>query len=305
MLFALAAVIVAHVAALVFFPALRLRGPLRTLAWLVCSAFVGLSPCLVPLDSLAWRFVSTLVAISLLAKLYDLFRSGDLAFQRGIRFYLAWLPNAFWLVLRRHPPLIARLDDWNHLPLAMVRSVACLAVLAGSAAFDWSNICVVMEHGVKVIATYATVVSFAQTGAVVYRLSGEAASFPMHAPALAPTPAEFWRRWNRPAQQLLETYAFRPAGGLNHPVRATFVTFAVSAAVHEYVFGIASWHIQGWQAAFFLVQGAATAATARLRPRGRWLVFGQCLTIAFNLATSVLFFQSVNAVLPFYSPRSS
>src|SRR5271163_4142011 len=121
MLFALTAVVVAHVAALAFFPALCLRGPFRTLFWLLCSAFVALSPCLVPLGSPAWRFVSTLVAIGLLAKLYDLFRSGDLAFRRGIQFYLAWLANWFWLVLRRNPPPIARRDDWNRLPLATIR----------------------------------------------------------------------------------------------------------------------------------------------------------------------------------------
>jgi hypothetical protein len=305
MLFALAAVVVAHVAALAFFPALCLRGPCRTLFWLLCSAVVALSPCLVPLSSQAWRFVSTLVAVALLAKLYDLFRSGDLAFRRGIQFYLAWLPNSFWLVLRRNPPPNARRDDWNRLPLATIRSAACIAVLAGIFAFDWSNMSVVMEHSVKVIVTYSTVVSFAQTGAVAYRLSGGVALDPMLSPAGAPTPAEFWRRWNRPAQQLLETYAFRPAGGLHHPVRATLVTFAISAGVHEYVFGIAAHRIQGWQAGFFLVQGVVAAASIRLRPAGWWLVFGRFLTIAFNLATSALFFQSVNSVLPFYSPRNS
>jgi hypothetical protein len=305
MLFALAAVVVAHVAALAFFPALCLRGPFRTLSWLLCSAFVALTPCLVPLGSPPWRFVSTLVAIALLAKLYDLFRSGDLAFRRGMLFYLAWLPNPFSLVLRRVPPPKARRDDWNRLPLATIRSAACLAVLAGIVAFDWSHLSFVLEHSVKVLGTYATVVSFMQTGAVVCRLSGGVALDPMHSPAGAPTPAEFWRRWNRPAHQLLVTYAFRPAGGLHHPVRATLVTFAVSAAVHEYVFGIAAYRVQGWQAAFFLVQGVAAAASIRLRPAGWWLVLGQFLTIAFNLATSVLFFQSVNSVVPFYSPRNS
>jgi hypothetical protein len=305
MLFALTAVVVAHVAALAFFPALCLRGHFRTLAWLLCSALVALSPCLVPLNFPAWRFGSTLVAIGLLAKLYDLFRSGDLAFRRGIQFYLAWLPNSFWLVVRRNPLTKQRPDDWNRLPLAAIRSAACLAVLAGIVAFDWSSMSFVMEHCVKVIVTYATVVSFAQTGAVAYRLSGGAALDPMHSPAGAPTPAEFWRRWNRPAQQLLETYAFRPAGGLHHPVRATLFTFAISAAVHEYVFGIATGYLQGWQTVFFLIQGVAAAASIRLRPTGWRLALGQILTVTFNLATSVFFFKSLNSVLPFYSPRIS
>lgn len=57
--------------------------------------------------------------------------------------------------------------------------------------------------------------------------------------------------------------------------------------------------------AFFLVQGVAAIATLRLRPTGGWLVPGRVLTIAFNLATSALFFQSVNALFPFYAPRNS
>jgi MBOAT, membrane-bound O-acyltransferase family len=305
MLFALVAVVVAHIAAAAFFPALGLPRTIRTLAWLVCSAVVGLSPCLVPLGFPTWRLVSTLVAIELLAKLYDVFHSGDLAFRRGIWFYLAWLPNGFWLVLRRTPPPIASRDDWNRLSLATLRSAACLALLAGIFALDWSNVSVVVEHSVKVIVTYATVVSVGQIGAVAYRLSGGAALDPMLSPAGAPTPAEFWRRWNRPAQQLLEMYAFRPAGGLRRPVRATLFTFAISGAIHEYVFGIAAGDLQGWQAAFFLTQGVAAAVTMHLRPTGWRFALGQFLTVTFNLAASVLFFQSLNSVLPFYSPRSS
>ncbi|HEY2251994.1 MAG TPA: MBOAT family O-acyltransferase, partial [Planctomycetaceae bacterium] len=275
MLFALTAMMVAHVAAAAFFPALRLRGPFRMLAWLFCSAVVALSPCLVPQGSREWRFISTLVAIGLLPKLYDLFCSGDIAFRRGLRFYLAWLPNSFWLVIRRAPPPIARCDDLARLPGATLRAVACLALLAGIFAFDWSQTSVAMEHIVKVIVTYAGVVSVSQFGAVAYRLSGGTALDPTRSPASAPTLAEFWRRWNRPAQQFLETYAFRPAGGLHHPVRATLVTFALSAAIHEYVFGIAIGRIQGWQTAFFLIQGIGVAASLRVRPVGWRRALGQ------------------------------
>ena len=86
MLLVLAAVVVAHVAALAFFPAL------------VCAAH--LAPWLGSSVRLAWpchrawchcgtpgsRFLSMLVAIGLLPKLYDLFRSGDHPFRRGFLF---------------------------------------------------------------------------------------------------------------------------------------------------------------------------------------------------------------------------
>jgi MBOAT, membrane-bound O-acyltransferase family len=305
MLCALAAVVVAHVAALAFFPALRLRGPSRTLAWFLCSACVALSPCLVPLRTPGSRFLSTLVAIGLLPKLYDLFRSGGHPFRRGFLFYLAWLPNSFWLVVRRIPPPHARRDDWRILSLASIPAAASLGLLAAVFACDWADTSFALEHSVKVIALFSTVVWFARMGAAAYRLAGGAALDPMLSPAGAPTPAEFWRRWNRPAQQFLETYAFRPAGGMHHPVRATFVTFAVSAVLHEYVFGIAAGHLQGWQTVFFVIQGDAAAASMPLRPTGWRLALGQFLTVTFNLATSVFFFKSVNSVLPFYSPRIS
>jgi hypothetical protein len=84
-------------------------------------------------------------------------------------------------------------------------------------------------------------------------------------------------------------------------VRATLVTFAVSALVHEYVFGVLLGHVQGYQTLFFLLQGLGVAATIRIRPAGWRVCFGIGATWIFNLATSLLFFASVNGMFPFYS----
>src|SRR5260221_14639525 len=99
MIFLAAAIFVTHLAALAFYPALRLRGLFRALAWGACTTVVALSPCLVPLGSTGLRQVASMVAIALLVKLYDAYQSGDLARQRGVLFYAAWLPNPCWLVL--------------------------------------------------------------------------------------------------------------------------------------------------------------------------------------------------------------
>ena len=61
--------------------------------------------------------------------------------------------------------------------------------------------------------------------------------------------------------------------------------------------------MRGYQAAFFLVQGVAVAATMRLKPRGAAAAVSVVLTLAFNLASGVLFFASVNQVVPFYVNR--
>jgi D-alanyl-lipoteichoic acid acyltransferase DltB (MBOAT superfamily) len=119
------------------------------------------------------------------------------------------------------------------------------------------------------------------------------------------TPAMFWRRWNRPAQQFFHEYAFKPAGGQRWPVRSTLMTFAVSGLVHEYVFGITAGYFHGWQMAFFMLQGCAVAATMRTRPSRNVLSLWVAATLAFNLAASVLFFKSIDAVLPFYAPRGT
>jgi hypothetical protein len=141
-------------------------------------------------------------------------------------------------------------------------------------------------------------------GAALCRLAGAAALDLMDRPWLAPTSAEFWRRWNRPAQQFFYEDVFKPSGGWRAPVRGTLATFAASAAVHEYVFGIAI-GVVGYQTAFFLLNGCAAAATLRARPTGLYRVAGVALTLAFVLGTAVLFFRRVDAVLPFYERRPS
>jgi hypothetical protein len=86
-------------------------------------------------------------------------------------------------------------------------------------------------------------------------------------------------------------------------VRASILAFIVSAAVHEYVIAVPLGRVQGYQTAFFLVQGAAVAATLRVKPRGRHAAPWIAATFAFNVVTSVLFFASLDGVVPFYQHR--
>jgi hypothetical protein len=80
-------------------------------------------------------------------------------------------------------------------------------------------------------------------------------------------------------------------------------TFAISALIHEYLFDIAVGRIQGYQTAFFLVQGLAVAATLGVKPKGWRAVPCTVGTLGFNLASSVLIFASVNEVMPLYTGR--
>jgi hypothetical protein len=167
--------------------------------------------------------------------------------------------------------------------------------------FDWSVVPFALEHSLKVPAVFLSVVLIGRTSAAAYRLLGGTALDPTKNPLAAQTPAQFWRRWNRPAQQFFHEYAFAPAGGVRRPALATLATFAVSGLVHEYVFGAAAGCVQGWQLLFFMLQGCAVVATMRIRPTGWAVPLWVMGTAAFNLLTAVLFFRSVDAVLPFYS----
>jgi hypothetical protein len=86
-------------------------------------------------------------------------------------------------------------------------------------------------------------------------------------------------------------------------VVGALATFAVSGLIHEYIFDLAAGRVQGYQMAFFMIQGVASVATARLCPSGWRAVVCTIATFSFNLATGLLFFASVNETIPFYVRR--
>ena len=255
---------------------------------------------LIPLEANPLRFLASLFAITLLVKLYDLHRQPLLGLRLSLWGYLAYLPNGFWLVLRRVPSRPPMTLDFQRLrfraPAALLSVLLCVVLYR----VNWSTVWFPLEHLLKAIAVVSAVVLLTNVAAAAYRLLGGVALDFMNKPLVAPTPADFWRCWNVPAQQFLNEYTFQPAGGPRRAIRATLVTFAISGLVHEYVFGIASGRVQGWQLLFFMLQGVAVVATMRIRPRGRITVLWIVGTWVFNLASSVLFFQSVNQVLLFY-----
>ena len=79
------------------------------------------------------------------------------------------------------------------------------------------------------------------------------------------------------------------------------IVFGLSALFHEWIFFAAVGRLQGYQLAFFALQGIAAASTARVKVRGKLLVPWVVGTLIFNLLTSVLFFASIHSVSPFYS----
>jgi hypothetical protein len=290
-------------AALAYWPLLRWPRSWRCTPWILLMLAAGLSPCLVPLRHRSLRFGATLVAMSFLVKLYTAFMQAALAAQMNFRDYAMYLAHPALIVLNRRQPNVPAADNLRRIgfygPGALVMILVCVLMFR----MDWNGLPHALEHCLKVSAVALGVAMTANFAAAIFRLQGGLSQDTMGNLLTARTPAEFWRRWNRPAQQFLRECAFIPAGGVQRPIRATLFTFAISGVVHEYVFGIAAGTVQGRQMLFFMIQGLAVGPTMRLRPRGCKAGVGIVATLAFNLTTAALFFKSVNAVLPFYSGR--
>lgn len=294
------AFLMANAAALVFYFALRLERRARTVAWLVCSAVIVFSPCCVPRGARALRFLDGVVAVTLLLKVYDAYRQPARAAGMGAGRWAAYLPNWFWFVLRRVPRGRPARQDWRRVAIdapLMVAAVAGCALLLG---LDWSGMPPALEHTAKVLAFAVAMMLIGRMFAALHRRLVGPAMDPIDNPFMARTPAEFWRRWNRPFRDFFDEYVFRPSGGARRPVLATLAVFAVSGLMHEYVFAVATGRVRGWQILFFMVQGCAVAATLRVRPTGRAAALWWAGTSAFNLATAVLFCRSVDGVIAFY-----
>jgi hypothetical protein len=122
------------------------------------------------------------------------------------------------------------------------------------------------------------------------------------------TPGEFWgRRWNSWISHLLHRYVFLPAGGRRHPARGILAAFAASAVFHEVIADVGTRKFNGAMLAYFLIQGALVAVTARSpfvrrlareRPLVAWF-----LTTLLMLATGVLFIRGMDGIEPSYSWR--
>ena len=274
-------------------------------AWaLVAASAAGVlaSPALVPADRPGLRLLAALWSVTVAAKLWDAAVGALAGCPPTFPAFPAALPNVFSLVARRAKdlPKPSRRDDFRRLARASAGSAAGLAAFCWVFRADWSGRPFWVEHASKVGALFLALIPLSTAGASAARLLGVPALDPMDRPYAARTPAEFWRRYNRPAGRFFDLDVFRPAGGLRAPARAALATFVASAAVHEYLFAVPLGRVQGYQTAFFLTQGLASWATRRVRPRGPAASAGVAATLAFNLATSALFFASVGAVLPFY-----
>ena len=288
-----------------FYPTLWLGRRARAILLAMSLGAIALSPLLIAGRGRFPRLAVMLLAVTVGVRLYDTHAGTWAATRPKFLTYVACLVNPFALAMRqvlaeRKPE---RKQDALRFAAGLVAGGVMVAIMLHFFLVDWRAYPFTLEHCAKVISLFLMIQFLPNGLAAGYRLAGLPATDFAGNFFLAATPAEFWRRYNRPVSQFFLEYLFKPSGGLRHPIRATAVIFAFSAVLHEYVFDLPAGRILGYQLVFFSLHGVASVATLRARPSG-W-IRGSCvlLTFAFNLATARIFFASVNAVIPFYVAR--
>ena len=297
------AIAVQYLLALVCFPLLARRGWPGKLSLIALYLPIALSPCLIPARNPLSRALAAVNAVVIAVKLFDVRHDVQCGTPPGWRGFATFLLNPFVHVRRCLPaePRPSVRSDLLSIAGAALGVAAGIILLRVLFRIDWGGRPFLAEHVSKVAAFFLAVLSGLALAAASWRLLGGMARDYMANPVAARTPADFWRRYNRNMHQFFLKDVLVSAGGLRHPARATLVVFGLSALIHEYLFSIAIGRVQGYQTAFFLLQGFAVAATARVKARGWTAVPWAAATLAFNLVSSVLFFASVNGLVPFYS----
>ena len=248
------------------------------------------------------RFLVALFALMLAFKMWDLQMSaGRCELPQPPQFF-AYVANLYLLVWRKRD-VERQPTQWRNLRnllLAILNFLGAIAAIALLHRFDWSGVPFLFAHALIAICLLWLVVGELNMTVAIIRLFGAYSVEANDKPYLARTPAEFWRRYNRVIGQFLHENVFKLGNGRRHPLRSTMLAFFVSGLFHEYLFWLAIGRSPGLQMTFFLLQGAAVAATLRVRPKGPSSIWWWLLTWTFMLLSSVPFFASFHHMFPIY-----
>jgi len=296
---------IGYAAAVLFFFARGLKPVARSIAFVLLGIPVLGCVGLLETGNAAVRFVAiSLPLMIFLLHMWDLHMDPDRVSRLGLWHYIVFVGDYAWSVARI-------VDDYGvGLPfrrraLDAGRYVAglCLvsAVTVGAFRVDWAAYPFLVEHAVKSTCLAALGLWAFQANTALWRLAGAPAAYVATRSVLAAhSPADFWRRWNRPMYRWLLENVYKPLGGRRRPLLAALAAFAVSGLLHEFQFAVTFRRVTGYPTAFFLLQGLATVLTRRFKPTG-WLVLPAALfTFAFNTASTVLLLIPVSDQLPLY-----
>lgn len=195
-----------------FHPLLRFERPLLALA---CATFcLILLPLPLVLESRLGRLVAAIGCGLLALKIIDVSVGAAKGHRPNCPTYLAYLPNFGSFVLRKAnaEPAGTRCENVIHLFRGTALMACGFLLLKGLYVIAWGNWPFFVEHLCKTLGFFVGVLGLFESFFAIARLMGARARNPHHAPLAARTPADFWRRYNRPIQQFFHENVFKPFG---------------------------------------------------------------------------------------------
>ncbi len=302
----LVAVVVGYAAAVLFFFARTLGTRPRSLAFVLLGSLVLGGAPMTTHGFVLVRCALAIAMIIFVMHMWDLHLDPERASRLRLKDYAVWLGDYGWSVARVAEGYGVELS-WPRRGLEAAYYLAGLGLVsilvAGAFRVDWQRHCFWLEHAAKSICLSTWCVWAYNANTALWRLAGgPAALFTVAQKNVlaAYSPAEFWRRWNRPMYRWLLENVYKPLGGRHYLYPAGLVTFALSGLLHEYLYAVTFRRVSGCFLAFFLLQGVAALLTRRLQPTGPLVIPAVGLTFAFNLLSSVLLLVPIHERIPVY-----
>jgi hypothetical protein len=293
-----------YAAAILFFFARGLEPRSRSIVFVLLGAVVLGSACRMSRGPEAVRCAIALLLVTLLLHMWDLHLDPCRGSRLSLGNYLVFLTDFAWSV--------ARVVDHHGVDLSLKRrgldaaryltGLGLVSVLVmGAFRVDWHRYPFWLEHTTKSTCLGAWTIWAFHVNTALWRLAGAPAALFTGKNVLgAYSPAEFWRRWDRPMYRWFLDDVYGPMGGRRHPYLAGLAPFAISGLLHEYLYGVTFRRIAGYVTLFFLLHGVAALSTRRVKPNGPLVVPAVILTFAFNTFSTVLLFLPINQRIPFY-----
>lgn len=300
----LLALLCGYILSLLFFLG-RKTAPRRRAGLCVISASLTLTtPLIIPAQFPVFRCLVATTLVFFIMKSWEVCRHPGKYASLSLPGYASFLMNHCLTVPRDTDHFRNRLPLSNRARHFAVRTLyisLATAALYGVFQWDWSRHTFWGEHFVKAAASFIWIdCAFPWYGAF-WHLAGIRTVRFVDQMWLARTPAQFWRRYHRPAHDWLYQDIFKPLRVLRHPGVALILTFLVSGLMHEYIVAVSLGHVTGHMLAFFILHGLASLLTWRIRLTGPRKLAGLVATYAFLLTSSIYFFIPVDRGLPFYT----
>jgi hypothetical protein len=290
----------------------RVRGRVGALVGWCFVPIVLACPLLIPSANLGLRAASAFASGEITFKMVESFRHwghGERALALG-EYYRFLIP--FPVLAAVYPDHKRRLprreSPWPQILRLLGGIVGCtLAVLVIRALSGLATVrsSFALNHAVMLLTFVLAIESLSRALCGLERLAGFDTTPIIRNAYLSRSVSEFWCRYNDRVHDWFYRNVFQATGGRRAPARSVLLVFLVSGLFHEVVFAVATSRLTGYQLAFFAIQGPAALALGRLERLARrggiaGKVAAHGATILFVAVTSVLFFDGVSRIFPFF-----